>query len=39
VLTADASGEMVTLAHARPGGRAQMWRQDVLDLELPDRST
>jgi len=36
VLAIDASEEMVALAHARLGGRAQVWRQDVLDLGLPE---
>jgi trans-aconitate 2-methyltransferase len=36
VLAIDASEEMVALARARLGGRAQLWRQDVLDLGLPE---
>jgi trans-aconitate 2-methyltransferase len=34
VLAIDASAEMVALARRRLGDRAQVWRQDVLDLEL-----
>jgi trans-aconitate 2-methyltransferase len=34
VLAIDASAEMVELAHRRLGERAQVWRQDVLDLDL-----
>ena len=34
VLALDASPEMVALARARLGDRAQVWCQDVLDLEL-----
>jgi trans-aconitate 2-methyltransferase len=34
VLAIDASQEMVELAHRRLGERAQVWRQDVLDLDL-----
>src|ERR687887_2087814 len=37
VLAFDASAEMVALARDRLGGRAEVWRQDVLDLELEDR--
>ena len=36
VLAIDASEEMVALARARLDGRAQLWRQDVLDLGLPE---
>ncbi len=36
VLAIDASEEMVALARTRLGGRAQVWRQDVLDLGLPE---
>lgn len=34
VLALDASAEMVELARARLGARAEVWRQDVLDLDL-----
>jgi trans-aconitate 2-methyltransferase len=34
VLAIDQSAEMVALARQRLGGRAQVWRQDVLDLDL-----
>ena len=34
VLALDASPEMVALARSRLGDRAQVWCQDVLDLEL-----
>jgi trans-aconitate 2-methyltransferase len=34
VLAIDASGEMVALARRRLGERAQVWRQDVLELDL-----
>lgn len=34
VLAVDASARMVALARARLGDRAQVWRQDVLELEL-----
>lgn len=34
VLAIDASREMVELAAARLRGRARVWRQDVLDLDL-----
>jgi trans-aconitate 2-methyltransferase len=34
VLAIDASEEMVALARERLGDRADVWRQDVLDLEL-----
>jgi trans-aconitate 2-methyltransferase len=34
VLALDASGEMVALARRRLGERAEVWRQDVLELEL-----
>src|SRR5207302_43419 len=34
VLAIDASGDMVDLAAARLRGRARVWRQDVLDLDL-----
>src|SRR5919199_1615866 len=36
VLAIDASAEMVALARKRLGGRADVWRQDVLDLELEE---
>jgi ubiquinone/menaquinone biosynthesis C-methylase UbiE len=36
VLAMDASEEMVALARARSGERAQVWCQDVLDLELDE---
>lgn len=36
VLAIDASAEMVALARARLGDRAEVWRQDVLDLELAE---
>jgi trans-aconitate 2-methyltransferase len=34
VLALDASEDMVALARERLGDRAEVWRQDVLDLEL-----
>jgi trans-aconitate 2-methyltransferase len=34
VLAMDASADMVALARRRLGDRAEVWRQDVLDLEL-----
>jgi trans-aconitate 2-methyltransferase len=34
VLAIDQSAEMVALARERLGSRAQVWRQDVLDLDL-----
>jgi trans-aconitate 2-methyltransferase len=34
VLAMDASGDMVALARRRLGDRAEVWCQDVLDLEL-----
>jgi trans-aconitate 2-methyltransferase len=37
VLAIDQSEEMVELARARLGSRAQVWRQDVLDLALDAR--
>lgn len=36
VLAMDASAEMVALARQRLGDRAEVWRQDVLDLELDE---
>jgi trans-aconitate 2-methyltransferase len=36
VLAIDASEEMVTLARSRLGDRAQVWCQDVLDLDLAE---
>ena len=36
VLALDASAEMVALARRRLGERAQVWCQDVLDLELDE---
>lgn len=36
VLAIDASVEMVELAHRRLGDRAEIWRQDVLELEVPE---
>jgi trans-aconitate 2-methyltransferase len=36
VLALDASAEMVELARRRLGNRAQVWCQDVLDLDLDD---
>ena len=36
VLAIDASPDMVALASARLGDRAQVWCQDVLDLELAE---
>src|SRR5919197_715959 len=36
VLAIDASAEMVELARRRLGDRAQVWRQDVLDLALDE---
>src|SRR5512144_2214528 len=36
VLALGASPEMVTLARRRLGGRAQVWCQDVLDLDLAE---
>jgi trans-aconitate 2-methyltransferase len=37
VLAIDASEGMVGLARSRLGNRAQVWCQDVLDLDLPNR--
>ncbi len=34
VLAIDASVEMIALARRRLGGRAEVWRQDVLDVDL-----
>lgn len=36
VLAFDASAEMVALARRRLGGRAEVWCQDVLDLDLEE---
>jgi trans-aconitate 2-methyltransferase len=36
VLAIDASAEMVELARRRLGGRAEVWCQDVLELDLAD---
>ena len=36
VLAFDASQEMVAFARARLGNRAEVWRQDVLELALPE---
>ncbi|HEY7836271.1 MAG TPA: methyltransferase domain-containing protein [Solirubrobacteraceae bacterium] len=36
VLAIDASEEMVSLARARLGERAEVWRSDVLDLDLEE---
>ena len=36
VLAIDASGDMVELAAARLRGRARVWRQDALELELDE---
>src|SRR6476619_5169297 len=36
VLAIDQSAEMVALAAARLGGRAQVWREDVLQLALDE---
>jgi len=36
VLAIDASADMVELARRRLGGRARIWRQDVLDLALDE---
>jgi trans-aconitate 2-methyltransferase len=36
VLAIDASGDMVALARERLGERAQVWCQDVLDLDLDE---
>jgi trans-aconitate 2-methyltransferase len=36
VLAIDASADMVALAHARLGDRAQVWCEDVLDLDLDE---
>jgi trans-aconitate 2-methyltransferase len=36
VLAIDASQEMVALAQQRLGARARVWRQDVLELDLPE---
>lgn len=36
VFAIDASAEMVGLARERLGDRAEVWRQDVLELEVPD---
>jgi trans-aconitate 2-methyltransferase len=36
VLALDASAEMVELARARLGDRAEVWQQDVLELELDE---
>lgn len=37
VMAIDASQEMVDLARARLGRRAEVWREDVLELELTER--
>ena len=37
VLAVDASADMVALARRRLGDRAEVWCQDVLDLELDER--
>jgi trans-aconitate 2-methyltransferase len=36
VLAVDASADMVALARGRLGGRAEVWCQDVLDLDLDE---
>jgi trans-aconitate 2-methyltransferase len=36
VLALDASADMVELAHRRLGDRAEVWRQDVLDLAVDE---
>ncbi len=36
VLAFDASEEMVALARDRLGDRAEVWCQDVLDLDIAD---
>jgi trans-aconitate 2-methyltransferase len=36
VLAVDASADMVALARKRLGDRAEVWRQDVLELELDE---
>jgi trans-aconitate 2-methyltransferase len=36
VLAIDASADMVSLARQRLGDRAQVWRQDVLELDLDE---
>jgi trans-aconitate 2-methyltransferase len=36
VLAVDASADMVELARERLGDRAEVWQEDVLDLELPE---
>lgn len=36
VLAIDASADMVALAHRRLGDRAEVWCQDVLDLDLEE---
>ena len=36
VLAIDASAQMVALARERLGDRADVWRQDVLDLDLDE---
>src|SRR5919108_3482689 len=36
VLALDASADMVALARSRLGDRAQVWCQDVLELELAE---
>jgi trans-aconitate 2-methyltransferase len=36
VLAVDASADMVALARTRLGGRAEVWCEDVLDLELDE---
>ncbi len=37
VLAMDASAEMVALARERLGGRAEVWCEDVLDLDLDEQ--
>jgi trans-aconitate 2-methyltransferase len=39
VLAIDASADMVRLARERLGDRAEVWREDVLDLELTEPVT
>jgi trans-aconitate 2-methyltransferase len=36
VLAIDASADMVALARTRLGGRAEVWREDALDLDLDE---
>jgi trans-aconitate 2-methyltransferase len=36
VLAVDASADMVDLARERLGDRAEVWQEDVLDLDLPE---